>query len=193
MKRIFLIISILFCAHIAVAQSNIVKEIESSGLFGPKVKINQPAKLTELMGSMVTVDGKQPQVEGYRVMVYSGNNSRQARDEALEVLNAVVENDKADEVVKAEALKEIQTIAKEMEQEAILTSERFVERFVKENEDGTISITNCCAVGGLGGKQMRDGSFEYYLSEPVRDNDPKGTGPFIWASMEYDRAMGRVK
>ena len=82
MKRIFLIISILFCAHIAVAQSNIVKEIESSGLFGPKVKINQPAKLKELMGSMVTVDGKQPQVEGYRVMVYSGNNSRQARDEA---------------------------------------------------------------------------------------------------------------
>ena len=82
MKRIFLIISILFCAHIAVAQSNIVKEIESSGLFGPKVKINLPAKLTELMGSMVTVDGKQPQVEGYRVMVYSGNNSRQARDEA---------------------------------------------------------------------------------------------------------------
>lgn len=82
MKRIFLIISILFCAHIAVAQSNIVKEIESSGLFGPKVKINQPAKLTELMGSMVTVDGKLPQVEGYRVMVYSGNNSRQARDEA---------------------------------------------------------------------------------------------------------------
>lgn len=82
MKRIFLVISILFCAHIAVAQSNIVKEIESSGLFDPKVKINQPAKLTELMGSMVTVDGKQPQVEGYRVMVYSGNNSRQARDEA---------------------------------------------------------------------------------------------------------------
>ena len=49
--------------------------------------------------------------------------SRQrARDEALEVLNAVVENDKADEVVKAEALKEIQTIAKEMEQEANIES-----------------------------------------------------------------------
>ena len=49
--------------------------------------------------------------------------SRQrARDEALEVLNAVVENDQADEVVKAEALKEIQTIAKEMEQEANIES-----------------------------------------------------------------------
>ena len=82
MKRIFLLISVLFCAHFAVAQSNIVNEIESGGIFGPKVKINQPAKLMDLMGSMMTVDGKAPQVEGYRVMVYSGNNSRQARDEA---------------------------------------------------------------------------------------------------------------
>ena len=75
-------ISVLFCAHFAVAQSNIVQELETSSLFGPKVKINQPAKLMDLMGSMVSVDGKVPQVEGYRVMVYSGNNSRQARDEA---------------------------------------------------------------------------------------------------------------
>ena len=75
-------ISVLFCAHFAVAQSNIVQELEASSLFGPKVKINQPAKLMDLMGSMVSVDGKVPQVEGYRVMVYSGNNSRQARDEA---------------------------------------------------------------------------------------------------------------
>ena len=82
MKKILLIISILFCAYNVVAQSNIVQELETSSLFGPKVKINQPAKLMDLMGSMVSVDGKVPQVEGYRVMVYSGNNSRQARDEA---------------------------------------------------------------------------------------------------------------
>ena len=49
--------------------------------------------------------------------------SRQrARDEALEVLNAVVDNDQADEAVKAEALKEIQTIAKEMSQESNIES-----------------------------------------------------------------------
>ena len=49
--------------------------------------------------------------------------SRQrARDEALEVLNAVVENDKASEEVKAEALAEIQVIAKEMAQEANIES-----------------------------------------------------------------------
>lgn len=49
--------------------------------------------------------------------------SRQrARDEALEVLNAVVDNEQADEAVKAEALKEIQTIAKEMAQESNIES-----------------------------------------------------------------------
>ena len=49
--------------------------------------------------------------------------SRQrARDEALEVLNAVVDNDKATEDVKAEAMKEIQTIAREMNQESNIES-----------------------------------------------------------------------
>ena len=33
----------------------------------------------------------------------------------------------------------------------------------------------------------RDGSYEYYLSESVRDNDAKGVGPFIWASLEMER------
>ncbi|MBR4065198.1 MAG: SPOR domain-containing protein [Bacteroidaceae bacterium] len=79
MKRILFIISILFCAQIVVAQNNIVEEIQAS--FGPKVRINQPDGLIELMGKMVSVDDR-PQVEGYRVMVYSGNNSAQAREEA---------------------------------------------------------------------------------------------------------------
>ena len=35
----------------------------------------------------------------------------------------------------------------------------------------------------------RDGSYEYYLSEPIRDNDAKGVGPFIWASLEME-ALG---
>ena len=63
---------------------------------------------------------------------------------------------------------------------------KFLNRFVKENPDGTISITDCCSVGGLGGKQMRKGDFAYYLSEPIIDNDCKGVGPFIWASLEWE-------
>ena len=63
---------------------------------------------------------------------------------------------------------------------------KFIDRFICENADGTISMTDCCAVGGLGGKQMRKGDFEYYLSEPIIENDCKGVGPFIWASLEWE-------
>ena len=79
--------------------------------------------------------------------------------------------------------------------------------FIKVHPDKTISLTNCCSVAGLGPaatsevqaalKQVnpkgtvkenrkRDGSYEYYLSESIRDNDAKGVGPFIWASLEME-------
>lgn len=59
-----------------------------------------------------------------------------------------------------------------------------VKNFIKTHEDGTVSLTDGCAVAGLGGKNMRDGSFGYYIGEPVRDNDPKAIGPFIMAALE---------
>ena len=66
--------------------------------------------------------------------------------------------------------------------------DQFVARFLKTNEDGTVSVTDGCAVAGLGGdKRYRDGSYEYYLSEPVRDNDPKAVSPFIMVSVLLDR------
>ncbi len=66
--------------------------------------------------------------------------SRQrARDEALEVLNAVVENDQASQEVKAGALAEIQTIAREMSQESniesILLSKGFTQCIAVINGD----------------------------------------------------------
>ena len=55
-----------------------------------------------------------------------------------------------------------------------------------------MSLTDGCAVAGLGGKNMRDGSFEYYIGEAVRDNDPKAIGPFVLASLEMEqRCQGR--
>lgn len=68
--------------------------------------------------------------------------------------------------------------------------EGMLEQFIQENEDGTISLTNCCSVAGLGGDPYRDGSYEYYISERVIHNDPKAIGPFIWASIEYEKANG---
>lgn len=63
---------------------------------------------------------------------------------------------------------------------------KFVKQFVRQNGDGTISITSCCSVAGLGGKENRMGDYAYYLSEPVIENDCKSVGPFIWASLEYE-------
>lgn len=83
-------------------------------------------------------------------------------------------------------------LPEEMREEALHRYEQFVDRFIRENADGTISMTDCCAVAGLGGKQRRSGTFEYYISEPVIENDCKGVGPFIWASLEYDRAKERL-
>lgn len=61
-------------------------------------------------------------------------------------------------------------------------------------EDGTISLTNCCAVAGLGGKpRYRDGSVEYYLSEPIVKDDPKGVGPIILAAIELSKPIDKKK
>ena len=53
--------------------------------------------------------------------------------------------------------------------------------------DGEITITQACAVAGLGGKPYRDGSYEYYINERKKDNDPKATGPFILVALELDK------
>ena len=63
-----------------------------------------------------------------------------------------------------------------------------IKEFIRQEPDGTYTITNCCAVAGLGGKpRYRDGSYEYYISEPVIDNDPKSVGSFILAAIEYEK------
>jgi unsaturated rhamnogalacturonyl hydrolase len=66
--------------------------------------------------------------------------------------------------------------------------DQFVKRFIKDNGDGTLSLTDGCSVAGLGGENnYRDGSYEYYINEPVRDNDPKAVGPFIMLSVLLDK------
>ena len=54
------------------------------------------------------------------------------------------------------------------------------------NEDGVMHLGGICLVAGLGpdNNRRRDGSFEYYISEPVVENDAKGVGPFLLAYTE---------
>lgn len=60
-------------------------------------------------------------------------------------------------------------------------------QLIKIEKDGELQLTQVCAVAGLGGNPYRDGSYEYYINEKKKDNDPKGTGPFILAALELDR------
>jgi unsaturated rhamnogalacturonyl hydrolase len=63
--------------------------------------------------------------------------------------------------------------------------EGIIEQFIK-NENGQTNLHGTVAVSGLGGKPYRDGSFAYYMSEPVIVNDPKGIGAFINAANEME-------
>jgi len=60
-----------------------------------------------------------------------------------------------------------------------------VKQFIKV-EDGQTNLNGTVKVSGLGGNPFRDGSFEYYMSEPVIINDPKGIGAFLLASNEIE-------
>ncbi len=58
--------------------------------------------------------------------------------------------------------------------------------FIKTNEKGEATWEGTVSVSGLGGNPYRDGSYEYYMSEKVRTNDPKGLGPAIRAAVEIE-------
>jgi unsaturated rhamnogalacturonyl hydrolase len=62
-----------------------------------------------------------------------------------------------------------------------------LERLVTLDAQGLVNLNGICHVAGLGGEPYRDGSYEYYVSEPVVSNDYKGVGPFIMASVEMER------
>ncbi len=63
-----------------------------------------------------------------------------------------------------------------------------LKQFIKV-ESGQTNLHGTVAVSGLGGNPYRDGTFEYYMSEPVIVNDPKGMGAFINAAVEMEMSM----
>lgn len=61
-----------------------------------------------------------------------------------------------------------------------------VKTFIKTEDDGSVHLMNTCSGAGLGGTPYRDGSYEYYIKEALRNDDLKGVGPFIEASVEVE-------
>jgi unsaturated rhamnogalacturonyl hydrolase len=60
-----------------------------------------------------------------------------------------------------------------------------INKLIAVKENGEVDLLQVCEVAGL--SEDRDGSYEYYVNEKIRVNDPKGTGPFILASLELDK------
>jgi len=66
-----------------------------------------------------------------------------------------------------------------------------IKHLIRDDGNGRWSLTHCCSVAGLG--YGRDGSFGYYINEPVVDNDLKGIGPFILAGVEVQKLTGAAQ
>lgn len=62
-----------------------------------------------------------------------------------------------------------------------------IENLIEIEPNGILKLKNICHVAGLGGEKNRNGTFEYYLSEPVVVNDRKGVGSFILAGNEIEK------
>lgn len=61
------------------------------------------------------------------------------------------------------------------------------EKYMSADEEGMLHVGGICLVAGLGGKQKRPGTYDYYMSEPVVNDDAKGVGPLLLAYTEMLR------
>jgi unsaturated rhamnogalacturonyl hydrolase len=61
-----------------------------------------------------------------------------------------------------------------------------MKEFVVKDAEGLTHFTKAVAVGGLGGSPNRNGTYAYYMSEPIRTDDLKAIGPFMLAALEME-------
>jgi rhamnogalacturonyl hydrolase YesR len=59
-----------------------------------------------------------------------------------------------------------------------------VKNFITTDETGTVHLISTCSGAGLGGVPYRNGTYDYYINEPLRTDDMKGIGVFIQADLE---------
>lgn len=69
------------------------------------------------------------------------------------------------------------------------TFDGICKKYLSISEDGDLNLGGICLVAGLGPEdnKRRDGTFEYYISEPVVENDAKGVAPFVLCYTEVKR------
>jgi unsaturated rhamnogalacturonyl hydrolase len=62
-----------------------------------------------------------------------------------------------------------------------------LEHFVQVDPLGEVHLRGICGMAGLSGDPYRDGSYEYYVTEKVVANDPKGAAAFMLAAIETEQ------
>lgn len=72
---------------------------------------------------------------------------------------------------------------------AIRAFNAIMDKYLTTNEAGEMHLGGICLVAGLGPENnpRRDGSYAYYMSEPIVEDDAKGVGPFLLAYTELRR------
>ena len=88
--------------------------------------------------------------------------------------------------------KRLGVLPEEYAAKGVKTFRGIVKRYLSfENENGNENprLGGICLVAGLGPEdnRRRDGSYEYYISEPVVENDAKGIAPFLLCYTEIRR------
>ncbi|MCR5214296.1 MAG: glycoside hydrolase family 88 protein [Eubacterium sp.] len=93
-------------------------------------------------------------------------------------------------ILKAVRLGYISEVYAEMGERAF---NGIIDKYLSKNEDGSLKLGGICLVAGLGGKDHRDGSIRYYLSEPVVENEAKGVAPLLLSYTEMLRREGELE
>ncbi|HVZ98143.1 MAG TPA: glycoside hydrolase family 88 protein [Chitinophagaceae bacterium] len=72
-----------------------------------------------------------------------------------------------------------------------------IKNFIKRDANGQLNLIETIGVPRPGGHPCCDGSYDYHVHEKVVENDPKGIGAFILASVEIEMlptaALGKGK
>ena len=84
-------------------------------------------------------------------------------------------------------------IDKKYSEQGKKTFDGICKKYLKISSDGELDLGGICLVAGLGPENnyRRDGSYEYYISEPVVENDAKGVAPFVLCYTEVKRIAGQ--
>lgn len=66
-----------------------------------------------------------------------------------------------------------------------------IRQFIEVDPNTYLNLKDTVYVSGLGGNKLRDGSYDYYISEPKQTNNLLGIGAFLMAAVELEKELSK--